>query len=173
MHDSRMERKCLLCGSNHLKVKDSVSTDLVVRSYAKAFDVNVESYFTPGSNMDLVSCDECSFLSYDPMPAGDEAFYEDLQRLSWYYQDNKPEYHFAREYVGTHERVLEVGCGKGVFRSFLANSVDYHGLEFNQAAIEKAKAQGLNVSAQPIEEHAEAHPNEYDVVCHFQVLERV
>jgi len=150
-----------------------VASDLIVESYAKAFDVNVEAYFKPGSNLSLLVCDECGFLSYDPMPSGDETFYEDLQRLPWYYQDNKPEYHFAKEHVNNQDRVLEVGCGKGVFRSFLANSVDYHGLEFNQAAIEKAKALGLNVSDQPIERHAEAHPNEYDVVCHFQVLEHV
>lgn len=173
MPDNKTHGNCLLCGSNHLKVKGSVSTDLVVESYAKAFDVNVESYFKPGGGMNLIGCEVCGLLSYDPMPSGDAAFYEDLQRLPWYYQDNKPEYHFAKEHVDAQDRVLEVGCGKGVFRSFLANSVDYHGLEFNQAAIDKAKAQGLKVSAQPIESYAEAHPNEYDVVCHFQVLEHV
>lgn len=167
------ESHCLLCGSSHLKVEDSIATDLVVENYAKAFDVDVESYFKPGENMSLVGCEDCGLLSYDPMPAGDAAFYEALQRLPWYYQDIKPEYHFAKTHVGAQDRVLEVGCGKGVFRSFLASSVDYHGLEFNQTAIDKATAQGLHVTAEPIQNHADTHPGEYDVVCHFQVLEHV
>lgn len=173
MPNNKTEKHCLLCGSNHLAVIDSIATDLVVENYAKAFNVNVESYFKPGGKMDLIGCEDCGLLSYDPMPDGDADFYEDLQRLPWYYQDIKPEYHFAKTHVGTHDRVLEIGCGKGVFRSFLADSVDYRGLEFNQAAIDKAIAQGLNVTADPIQNHAEAHPGEYDVVCHFQVLEHV
>lgn len=173
MPSNKTESHCLLCGSNHLEVEDLVATDLVVESYAKAFDVHVESYFKPGGQMSLVGCEDCGLLSYDPMPAGDAAFYEDLQRLPWYYQDIKPEYHFAKTHIGKQDRVLEVGCGKGVFRSFLADTVDYRGLEFNQAAIDKATAQGLHVTADPIQNHADAHPGEYNVVCHFQVLEHV
>lgn len=165
--------QCLLCGSTHLVMKDQIATDLVVESYAKAYDVDVRSYFEPGGSMRLVGCEECGFLSYDPMPAGDGAFYESLQRLPWYYQEIKPEYHFAKTQVGAQDRVLEVGCGKGVFRSFLPDTIEYLGLEFNQAAIDKATAQGLHVVATPIQDHADAHPDEYDVVCHFQVLEHV
>lgn len=173
MPSHKAEGHCPLCGSNHLVVIDSIATDLVVENYAKAFDVNVESYFRPGGKMSLVSCEDCGLLSYDPMPAGDSAFYEALQRLPWYYQDIKPEYHFAKTHIGEQDRVLEIGCGKGVFRSFLASTVDYHGLEFNRAAIDKATAKGLHVTADPIRNHADTHAGEYDVVCHFQVLEHV
>lgn len=173
MSNPKPEGHCLLCGSNHLEVIDSIATDRVVENYAKAFDVNVESYFTLGGKMSLVGCENCGLLSYDPMPSGDAAFYEALQRLPWYYQDIKPEYHFAKMHIGAQDRVLEVGCGKGVFRSFLADTVDYQGLEFNQAAIDKATAKGLHVTSDPIQNHADNHTGEYDVVCHFQVLEHV
>ncbi len=173
MPNNKNEKRCLLCGSNHLVVKDSVVTNLVMESYAKAFDVNVNSYFKPGGNMSLIGCEACGLLNYDPMPAGDAAFYEALQRLPWYYQDIKPEYHFAKTHVGAQYRVLEVGCGKGAFRNFLPESVDYCGLEFNQAAIDKTTARGLHVTADTIQNHAETHAGQYDVVCHFQVLEHV
>ena len=173
MPSNEPERHCLLCGANHLVVKDSIATDLVVEGYAKAFDVKVGPYFQSGGEMRLVGCEVCGLYSYDPAPAGDAAFYEDLQRLPWYYQDIKPEYHFAKTHVGAQDRLLKVGCGKGVFRSYLASTVDYHGLEFNQAAIDKATAQGLHVTADPIQNHADTHAGEYDVVCHFQVLEHV
>lgn len=164
---------CLLCDSNHLAVIDSIATNRVVENYARAYDVNVESYFKSDDNMSLIGCKNCGLLGYDPMPAGDGTFYEALQRLPWYYQDIKSEYHFAKTHVGAQDRVLEVGCGKGVFRSFLASSVHYQGLEFNQVAIDKATAQGLHVTTEPLQNHADAHEGEYDVVCHFQVLEHV
>jgi len=173
MPDSKPARRCPFCGSNHITVRDSVATNLLVEGYITVFSVDVESYFKPDSTMSLVDCEDCGLLSYDPMPVGGAAFYEELQRLPWYYQDYKPEYQFAKEHVGAHDRVLEVGCGKGAFRSFLESSVDYIGLEFNRAAIDKAKEQGLHVLARSIESHADAHPNEYDVVCDFQVLEHV
>lgn len=173
MTNNKTARQCLVCGSTHLAVQHSIATDQVVESYAKAFGVNVGSYFKAGGSMSLIGCEDCGLLSYDPMPAGDADFYEALQRLPWYYQDIKPEYHFAKTHVGAQDRVLEVGCGKGVFRSFLASSVDYQGLEFNQAAIDKATAQGLHVTATPIQDYADTHIGEYDVVCHFQVLEHV
>lgn len=173
MTNNKPARYCPLCGSTHLVKKDAIAADLVVDSYARAFDVDIRAYFKSGGRMNLLACEECGLLSYEPMPAGDAAFYEQLQRQPWYYQDIKPEYDFAKTQVGAHDRVLEIGCGKGVFRSFLPASIEYRGLEFNQAAIEKAMAIGLNVTATPVQDHADTHPGEYDVVCHFQVLEHV
>ena len=174
MPDSHNQKHCLLCGSSQIRLKESVAADLLVQSYAKAYHVNVESYFkATASRVSLIACDDCGLLAYDPMPAGDAAFYEALQQLPWYYQEIKPEYHFAKTHVRAKDRVLEVGCGKGVFRSFLADSVDYSGLEFNHLAIKKATGAGLHVTPEPIEQHAETHAGQYDVVCHFQVLEHV
>lgn len=167
------DKCCLLCGSTNQTVIDTIPTDLVAENYAKAFGIDVTAYFQPGGSHSLIECGECGLRYYDPLSPGDAAFYEALQRLPWYYQDIKPEYHFAQTQIGTHDRVLEIGCGKGVFRGFLPDSVDYTGLEFNQAAIDKATAKGLRVTAEPIEQHAAAHPGIYDVVCHFQVLEHV
>lgn len=164
---------CLLCNSGTLSVIEMITTDLVTENYNKAFGVDVSSYFRSISTLSLIECVNCGLRYFDPLVPGDAAFYEALQRLPWYYQDIKPEYHFAKTQIGANERVLEVGCGKGVFRSFLPANVDYLGLEFNQVAIDKATAQGLHVTAEPIQQHADAHPGEYDVVCHFQVLEHV
>ena len=167
------DKRCLLCGSTEQTVIDTIPTDLVTENYAKAFRVDVAAYFQPGGNLSLIECSDCGLRYYDPLSPGDAAFYEALQRLPWYYQDVKPEYHFAQTQIGAHDRVLEVGCGKGVFRGFLPESLDYTGLEFNQVAIDKATATGLRVTAEPVQLHAAAHPGTYDVVCHFQVLEHV
>lgn len=173
MSEHQTTTHCLLCGSDRINAKNSVPCSLVVEGYSNSYQIDVASYFNSASHISLVGCEDCGLLSYVPMPSGDASFYEALQRLPWYYQDVKPEYEFARTHVGVGDRVLEVGCGKGVFHSFLSSSVTYRGLEFNQVAIDKARSQGLDVTAQAIETHAEQHSDEYDVVCHFQVLEHV
>ena len=106
-------------------------------------------------------------------PGGGAAFYESLQRFDWYYQDQKPEYLFAKRFIRDGAAVLEVGCGKGAFRAMLPHSVCYTGLEFNDEAVRKARALGLNVKKGSIEEHADTAGAAYDVVCSFQVLEHV
>lgn len=165
--------RCLLCGSEEQAVVDTIPSDLVAKNYVKAFGIDVSSYFQSNPGISLVECGNCGLRYYDPLTPGDAAFYEALQKLPWYYQDIKPEFEFASTRIGATDNVLEIGCGKGVFRSFLPETVNYRGLEFNQAAIDKATAQGLHVTAEPIESHADTHAGTYDVVCHFQVLEHV
>lgn len=166
-------QSCLLCGSTKQSVVDVIPTDIVAENYARSYEVDVATYFQPGGTLSLIECGDCGLRYYDPLSPGDAAFYEALQRLPWYYQDIKPEYYFAKSHVESQHNVLEVGCGKGVFRTFLPDTIGYQGLEFNQIAIEKATRQGLNVTSEPIQIHADLHAGEYDVVCHFQVLEHV
>jgi SAM-dependent methyltransferase len=118
-------------------------------------------------------CVACDLGFFVPHCAGDDVFYEQLQNFDWYYQSEKPEYGYAQGFISGADAVLEVGCGKGAFRSWLPASIDYTGLEFNDEAIRKARAAGLNVFKQPIEEHAAGAPGKYDVVCSFQVLEHI
>ena len=123
--------------------------------------------------VELHECSDCSLRWYTPAIAGDDRFYEDLQSISRYYQDHKPEYDFAKLHIGEGDRVLEVGCGKGAFARVLPRDVVYRGLEFNQVAIDKARSSGLDVQPLPVADEAVARPGHHDVVCHFQVLEHV
>ena len=172
MTDNGFSGACLLCGGKSAKVIESFPVASLRDAYEHGFKVEVSRFFD-SPEISFVGCDDCGLRGFDPMPAGDALFYEQLQRLSWYYQDDKPEYSFAKLHVGDAARVLEVGCGKGAFRAYLPESVSYAGLEFNGAAVEKAHKAGLSVTRESVQDHASRYPGAYDVVAHFQVLEHV
>jgi 2-polyprenyl-3-methyl-5-hydroxy-6-metoxy-1,4-benzoquinol methylase len=164
------ERICPACHANDTEAVDSVDREDLIRSYRqKGIDV---SDYLHGDSVTLCHCNHCELGFFDPACVGDGFFYEQLQTQDWYYQDDKPEYAHAAKLIHQDSSVLEVGCGKGAFRRWLPQSIRYTGLEFNDEAVQRARAAGLDVRKQPVEEHAAASPP-YDVVCAFQVLEHV
>jgi SAM-dependent methyltransferase len=107
------------------------------------------------------------------MPAGSEKFYEDLhQKFDWYYDKDKQEYDFASQWIGETDKVLEIGCGTGVFATKIS-SPKYVGLELSRKAKDEAAGKGIAVLNELVQEHAATHAGHYDVVCAFQVLEHI
>lgn len=163
-----------MCGNSGSHVVGRIKLDKLYDAYMASYGVTVNHLFSSdGYFMQLNDCVVCGLKWYSPLAAGDDHFYEGLQKHDWYYQDYKPEYDFAKGYISDDDHVLEVGCGKGAFHQFLPKNIRYRGLEFNKAAIEKARSIGLDAEATPIEKEAIERPCFYDVVCHFQVLEHV
>lgn len=165
------EHICPVCSASTVATVDMVDSTKLVRSYRQK-GIDVAPYLKPDEPISLHRCGSCDLGFFSPRPAGDGAFYEQLQTHDWYYQDEKPEYLAARQLIGEGCSVLEVGCGKGAFRSWLPESVRYTGLEFNDEAVRKATESGLDVKKEPVETHA-GSGKRYDVVCTFQVLEHV
>lgn len=163
---------CPACQCDNTATIAHVPTEHLIDLYDKN-GVDASPYLSSVATVDMLRCAACDLrFFYPPCPA-DDLFYEQLQKFDWYYRSDKPEYGFAQRYIGEHERVLEVGCGSGGFRSWLPASVGYTGLEFNDEAVRKAKDAGLHVLRQSIEDHAAQILDKYDVVCSFQVLEHV
>lgn len=86
--------------------------------------------------------------------------------------DEKYEYEFAKQFILPEFKVLEVGCGKGAFAKYL-NTKNYVGLDFSENARKMAAKNGIVVENTSILEYAKNHPEEFDVVVSFQVLEHV
>jgi SAM-dependent methyltransferase len=165
------EFACPACSASAIETVEIVDTEKLIRSYGHK-GVDVRSYLGGSQDIRLYRCANCDLGFFHPSCAGDAAFYEQLQTQDWYYQDEKPEYLLAKGMIPEGSSVLEVGCGKGAFRSWLPDSVTYTGLEFNDGAVRKAQASGINVLKQPVELHVDTG-SRYDVVCSFQVLEHV
>ena len=110
---------------------------------------------------------------FDPMRAGDAAFYTALYaRLSprYYPREGRPrgEFVLAARHVQAGERVLDVGCGFGAFRYELAHA-RYTGLDPHFSGEPGADWARVDTLAEHLRENAGA----YDVCTAFQALEHV
>ena len=165
---------CPICKSSSTVKLDEISQQVLINAYRKSLSVDTSKLLkADGVSISLLHCTNCDLKWYAPAPAGDPAFYEALQKHDWYYQDDKPEYTYAAEFLRDGMSVLEVGCGKGAFAKFLPTGVSFRGLEFNEEAVRKGLASGLQIDIESVDDHAIKYAGAYDVVCHFQVLEHV
>lgn len=154
---------CPLCNSNNTKLEWAYHKSNIHRYYAtdplyegNPVDVTKEI----DKNINLFECKDCDLRFYDPPITGGYGFYGQLQQFWWYYKKEKPEFDYAKSYINTNDRVLEIGCGEGYFGE-LIKECDYTGLD--------PYSQNSKVIKQNIHEHQGI----YDVVCGFQVLEHV
>jgi len=147
----------------------------LVERYQQDFGLDVAEYFHGLSHVDIYACARTGYRFYHPFTlAGREDLYAQLaSRFSWYYTD-RPEHAIAERYLRPSDRVLEIGCGAGFFlRRLAARRIAAVGLDLNRAAVAQCRAEGLDARLETIETHAAAHPQVYDAVCTFHVLEHV
>jgi len=116
----------------------------------------------------------CGLAFFDPMIAGDKAFYDDLYRRLG--EDGlwsgkvieRSDYPRAAALVQPGDKVLDVGCGAAGFARYLP-AARYVGLD---QSVEARKV-AADVRSDTIAAHAETHPGAYDMVCAFHVIEHI
>jgi 2-polyprenyl-3-methyl-5-hydroxy-6-metoxy-1,4-benzoquinol methylase len=123
-------------------------------------------------------CPESRYEFFYPYSlAGGAAFYAELCKRPWYYMADKWEHkktlELINEWTAKNLSVLEVGCGAGAFLEMCSGRVQTSGIELNPAAVEKAKARGLNVEVADVGELAKSERGRYNMVASFQVLEHI
>jgi SAM-dependent methyltransferase len=167
-------------GKNNVRIVDTYSADDIVRLYREQEDLDVERYFAGDDTVYLLECPEIGYRFYFPFEtAGGPEFYQDLDRAALergiaYDREVGEDHQFALAHVNASENVLEIGCNTGMFlEKAVAITPKVVGLDFNPAAIEKARSKGVTALNESIEEHADRHAGEYDVVCAFQVFEHL
>ena len=143
----------------------------IVSSYKDIYDVDISDLCEGYTNTGLYECKKSGLKFFHPMITGDEKFYQTLQKYPWYYQDEKSEWLFTKEYT-KNKSIVEIGCGEGKFSKF-AEASEYVGLELNGNAAKVAVAEGLDVRRELSSAHVQERSGYYDVVCSFQVLEHV
>jgi len=163
---------CPLTNSKNVTLIEEIKVHDIIEMYRKTLNCDVSADFGSIETIGFYHALDSDLKFFNPLITGSEPFYEDLQRIPWYYLEEKDEYNFSKQYIHERDTVLEIGCGKGAFANML-DVRSYVGLEFNQKAIDRANSTGIKVLKESIQEHAEKYPEQYDVACSFQVLEHV
>jgi SAM-dependent methyltransferase len=164
--------RCPLCQGSELKHLQPIPADTIIEIYGQALSEVVRAEFGETGVVSFVVCQSCDLRFFSPAVAGSERLYDVLQKSEFYYQAEKPEFEYARSLIEVEDDVLEIGCGAGAFGSSVKPG-SYLGLELTPSAAAQARALGLCVLEQTIENHADKHSASYDVVCAFQVLEHI
>ena len=156
-------------------LQEKLDSKRIVAQYEAEFAFDARPYFENVDSVALYRCNETGYrFYYPPRVAGGSELYEHLQRLPWYYRSWKWEYDVADKYITERDYVLDVGCGFGGFLHKLRDrNVRCAGLEFNPRAVATAASNGLQVYPETIHDHASNNPDQYSVVCAFQVLEHI
>jgi 2-polyprenyl-3-methyl-5-hydroxy-6-metoxy-1,4-benzoquinol methylase len=166
---------CLLCNSSEIAVLEELSTSDIVRCYEESFEPAlsaVKQSFQGHRRLNYCHCKQCDLRYFSPPVAGTVQYYNALQKLPWYYLEDKPEYQVAKKWISSADQVLEVGCGSGAFSRHI-NGTRYTGLEISDEALRSAAQHGLHVENGSIEQHVVGREGQYDVICAFQVLEHI
>ena len=110
---------------------------------------------------------------FDPPCVGDGTFYGGLS--AWLERQRlvrlsalRQEFGIAAKAIPTGARVLDVGCGSGIFRNVVPH-VDYTGIDAHLA--QAPAVDGLR--AETLGQHLAERAGYYDAVCCFQVVEHV
>ena len=90
---------------------------------------------------------------------------------TYYKSVRKDMLHYLPERYG---KVLEIGCGAGVFRKALIPGCEYQGIEPSDMAVREAREQGLSVLHGTFDDVAHELPNaHYDLVVCNDVIEHM
>lgn len=151
----------------------SLSPEKIAHSWQSSMGVDVGDAFLSLPKIDHWRCLKTGIEWYTPSEAAGEAdLYAQLERLDWYYMDNKWEFHEALRHIEPGSKTLEIGVGFGAFlKMAVARGAAVTGVELNPSAADRVRRQGFRVLEKDLRDLAKEE--KYDVVCSFQVLEHI
>lgn len=154
---------CRLCGSTALAVLETIPAAKLQACYA--FDT---ARFFPQAAVDLLGCLDCGLRTFAHAGPGDSEFYDRLQSIPKYYEDDKAEFEHALATIAAVKpaAVLDVGAGCGLFLRKLLRipSLRIRASELSERSLAALRQAGIAV---------DAPEDRYDFVCSFQVFEHI
>jgi SAM-dependent methyltransferase len=137
-------------GSENVTLLGTIPAAQLIAWWQSEFSIDITNQFHEIFNIWKYRCNDSELIYFRPdSVAGLDSLYQQLQKISWYYQNDKWEYGIARRDLRWSKSVFEFGCGTGGFLRLLAH--DGHevaGVELNKRAAAQARAAGLNVSGE-------------------------
>ncbi|MBL6765993.1 MAG: class I SAM-dependent methyltransferase [Verrucomicrobiae bacterium] len=149
---------------------ESIPVEDLINEYRRQLNIDLSEEFRshPGT-LSRAACPTCHLEHFSPLIAGSPDFYQSVSKIGDYYAGQRWEFGAAAALIPASANVVDVGCGDGQFLGLLTNERKI-GLEHNPDAITRARARGLDVRPQMLEE---LEPASADVITLFQVLEHL
>ncbi|MFG1391364.1 class I SAM-dependent methyltransferase [Xanthobacter agilis] len=163
---------CPITGLPPVRRIQSMSKELVQDIWKIGQGVDV-SHLLAGIDRFSLYESPTGLVYFDPIVVGDGAFYGsyytkwEVHDALTYRSDTRVDFVHTARHVPAGAKVLDIGCGPGVFRRHLTHAT-YVGLDpYASADVDDV------VIRETLEEHAEKNPGAYDVTCAFHVIEHV
>lgn len=130
-------------------------------------------------SLTLIECKDCGYGYFDPVVTGSADFYQAISFID-YYNAEKWEFDCAVEDLKNFgaKRILDVGCGSGVFLNRLKASIqgaELFGYDLNEDLINQLSKQGFGVLPSDPQKFSYALEDAplFDAICMLQVIEHV
>lgn len=164
-----------ITGSFNCSLIETNSTKSLIDGYKQRLDIDVSKIFENIKSYSIYRCNDTGLkFYYTGRNLDNENFYGELSKYDWYYSPNRWEFDETTKLIVPGMRVLEIGCGRGVFvKKAMQKNADVLGLELNQHAVDQATADGLPVKKLLVQELGNEHNSSFDIVCTFQVVEHL
>lgn len=161
---------CPVCATGSAAILDRFPVEDLRTEYSRQLGIDVAAEFAPGlDEVELRQCSVCEIQFFAPLCCGSPDFYARLANQKSYYCRRRWEFEQTVPLLKITDHIVDVGCGDGHFLT-LVPGVRKTGLEFNPAAVARAREKGLEVVQGDLTLLA---PESADFVTLFQVLEHV
>lgn len=163
---------CPLCGSNDYKDVRAIDLNELMETWITKRGFNPIDDCYKNELLKKRVCTNCGLYYYNYHLPDFEELYKNLEKVPGYYPTFRPTYEIARNIIEEikPQSILEIGSGNGCFMEYISGYAEVIvGNEYNTKAVELCKSKGLNVISTPIENI----DNEFDCICHHEVLEHV
>jgi SAM-dependent methyltransferase len=178
-HRKRADLVCPLCESARKEVVDRLTgSQLTALWEALGKKLTAEAWgpIKPQTVIEQYRCQGCGFVFFDPALAGNETFYQQVE-CEGYFSPHRDEFERTLRFAGTQglRRVLDVGCGSGIFLDMArSRGLQTFGVELNANAAQQAREKGHTIFTKLLSDlDIEQTGGAFDLITLFQVLEHV